>query len=512
MDAKLIAFDRLPVGRRLMAATANSLKNRTGLAFDRGTVRSYDRDGRLRVAITNISKAAVNPYVGHEIPEWKALGLEPDKIYQLLRDPSELEKAAQSSNGIPLLSEHVAVTADDHQPDLVVGSTGTDAIFQAPFLRNSLVLWARDGIDAVESEEQKELSCAYHYRADMTPGTYEGESYDGVMRDIVFNHVAIVEEGRAGADVVVGDSMETVLMSKSKTIALSRTAAVSLGALAVFLAPKLAKDAKLDITPALAGVTAKNFKEKKAGIAEALTKLTVGKLAQDADLGGVLELLDKLDAVEADARQDVEGNTDNSSLPIVGKGPDDDETMDADPMVGAKEFLKGKLSAEEMATFDEMCAKKPGANDAEETDEEKKAREKKEAAEKAAKDAAAEKDKDEKVTKPAMDAAIKAAVAAAETKVRSDQKKLREAEEAVRPYVGKLAMAHDSADAVYRTALGVLGVKDVDKIDPSAYPALLAAMPKANDKPRKESAIAMDSSGADDFAKRYPGASRITVL
>ncbi len=40
----------------------------------------------------------------------------------------------------------------------------------------------------------------------MTPGTYAGVRYDGVMRDIAANHVALVRKGRAGPDVVVGDS------------------------------------------------------------------------------------------------------------------------------------------------------------------------------------------------------------------------------------------------------------------------------------------------------------------
>ena len=177
-----------------------------GLAFDRASVRTYDRDGRLHVEISNISKATVNPYIGREIPDWKALGLDPDEVYKLLRDPDELAKAAPTFNNIPVLSRHVPVTADDHKPDLVIGSTGTDAAFEAPFLRNSLVLWARDAIEDVEREVKKELSSAYRYRADMTPGTYEGEPYDGVMRDIFGNHVALVREGRAGSDVVVGDA------------------------------------------------------------------------------------------------------------------------------------------------------------------------------------------------------------------------------------------------------------------------------------------------------------------
>src|SRR4029077_19016588 len=124
------------------------------------TVRTYDRDGRLHVEISNISKATVNPYIGREIPDWKALGLNPDKVYRLLRDPDELAKAAPTFNNIPVLSRHVPVTADDHKPDLVIGSTGTDS---APYLRNSLVIWARDAIDDIESEVKKELSSGYRY-------------------------------------------------------------------------------------------------------------------------------------------------------------------------------------------------------------------------------------------------------------------------------------------------------------------------------------------------------------
>ena len=179
-----------------------------GFAFDRAaaSMRTYDLDGRLHVAQSNISKANVCDYNGSEIPDYQSLGLDPNRVYKLLRDPVELESAAATFNNIPLLSQHVPVSADDHQPDLVVGSTGTDAKFVAPYLTNSLVIWVQDAIDAIENETQKELSCAYRYRADMTPGSYIGERYDGVMRNIIGNHVAVIPEGRAGSDVMVADS------------------------------------------------------------------------------------------------------------------------------------------------------------------------------------------------------------------------------------------------------------------------------------------------------------------
>jgi len=177
------------------------------LALDRAaSARDYDVDGRLHVASANISKANICPYVGAEIPDWQRLRLDPGKTYMLLRHPDELKKAAATFNNLPILTRHVAVNAADHRPDLTVGSTGTDAAFVGPYLKNSLVVWAQDAIDAIEDDSQRELSAAYRYEIDMTPGTFMGQRYDGVMRNIVGNHLALVSAGRAGSDVVVGDA------------------------------------------------------------------------------------------------------------------------------------------------------------------------------------------------------------------------------------------------------------------------------------------------------------------
>ena len=178
-------------------------------AFDRASARTYDVDGRLHVSITNLSKANICEYLGREVPGYEELGLGPSKIYKAYRHPEELRKAVPTFNNLPLLSRHVPVSADEHHPNLVVGSTGTDASFEAPFLRNSLVIWSRDAIQDVEQEDKRELSAGYRYTPDFTSGkTPEGEEYDFVMRDIVGNHISLVERGRAGPDVVVADSAD----------------------------------------------------------------------------------------------------------------------------------------------------------------------------------------------------------------------------------------------------------------------------------------------------------------
>jgi len=180
------------------------------MALDRSSVRSIDHDGRLHIEVANICKSNICPYKGDEIPGWEDLGLDPDKIYRLLRDPEELEKALPSANSLQILKKHVPVNADDHQPWETVGATGSTATWVTPCIQNSLVIWAKDAIEDIESEAKRELSPGYHYRPDLTPGSYQGEAYDGVMRDIKFNHLALVETGRQGDDVVIGDGADDV--------------------------------------------------------------------------------------------------------------------------------------------------------------------------------------------------------------------------------------------------------------------------------------------------------------
>jgi 8-oxo-dGTP pyrophosphatase MutT (NUDIX family)/biotin operon repressor len=189
--------------QRKTAVADVALAGDSCLAFDRDSLRTYDQDGRLHVASAHISKANVCPYLGEEIPNHEELGLDPKKVYHLLRDPKELARAAHTFNNLPILSEHRPTSAEDHPANLIIGSTGTDARFNPPYLDNSLVFWPKTAIDAIEDDRQKELSSSYHYVADMTPGVYENVKYSGVMRELVGNHVALVRKGRAGSDVDV---------------------------------------------------------------------------------------------------------------------------------------------------------------------------------------------------------------------------------------------------------------------------------------------------------------------
>lgn len=481
------------------------MANTTKLAFDKASARTYDTDGRMRVELTPISKANVCPYKGDEIPGYAELGLDPSKIYRLLRDPKELEKAAKTSNGVPLLIVHKPTSADDHPRELTVGATGTDGVWRAPYLMNSLSVWDGEGIAGIESEEQKELSSAYHYVADMTPGEYEGEPYDGVMRDIDFNHVALVVEGRAGPDVLVMDAKPKEFKAMIKTAKLpSRKAMLVQGAVAGVLATKLAQDAKIDLGPAFKGITAKNYAARRSTILTGVERATKGKLAQDMDLADVMPLLDAMVEVSGGGdMDDDEVTVDADLVDGAAANPDPENTNpggagaeDGDDDEAKKERLKA------LGFDEEACAKIMGAM-----------------APPAAKDedpAIAPggkeemKEDDKPITKGAMDAAIDIATKRAIAQTTAQMRAAAEAREAVKPHVGEIDVAMDSAAAIYRMALDAAEVEYPKDLSVSGLKAMVGMLRTPNES-RTETPIAMDAKSRSDFLTRFPGADRIRI-
>lgn len=193
--------------------------NKHNIVLDaKPSMRTKDDNGFLHVALTPISKATVNPYLGSEIPFAEEHGFDPEKIYYALRPADELEKAAKTFNGLPLLLEHHEINAEKPAKEWVVGSVGTDAVFEAPYLKNSMTVTDAQAIGYIEDGQAAEISCCYSYDPDFTSGEFtevDGSKvhYDLIMRNIKGNHVALVPEGRAGHDVKVADSMDAVKYS-----------------------------------------------------------------------------------------------------------------------------------------------------------------------------------------------------------------------------------------------------------------------------------------------------------
>ncbi|HED4122959.1 TPA: DUF2213 domain-containing protein [Klebsiella variicola subsp. variicola] len=114
-------------------------------------------------------------------------------------------------------------------------------------------------------------------------------------------------------------------------------------------------------------------------------------------------------------------------------------------------------------------------------------------------------EEDDKVSKTAMDSAIRLAADSATKKAAENFRKIREAEQVVRPLIGDV-VAMDSAEDVYRTALEQIGV-DISGVHPSAYPAMvkMAISQKESSRP----VIAQDSASVSEFEKAFPTAGKL---
>jgi hypothetical protein len=497
-----LAFDRAPAGSWLDEGLLDRHGVVAELAFDRDLNEGRTTDGfeRMHVKRAPITKAGVNPYYGREIPKGKELGLLPDKVYRLLRHPDEIKKGMATSHNVPLLDQHVPHSADEHDGDITVGTVGSNAEYVHPVLYNSLAIWSRDGIDHVESKKQKELSSAYGYDADMTPGNYEGEPYDGVMRNMKWNHVCLVKKGRAGSDIALDEELQPPNQETTTMKLKSMKATVAYGALTAHLRPKLAMDSAIpNVGAALGTFEPGKFKESIPAFITALRKVLAGpkiKLAQDADLAGVVDGVQKLMA-SIDGDKTVEDEATVDPALVEGEGDDRNEgtTMDGG-MEAVKAYLAEKGVPEDIiAGMPGGEAKKPPVDPGAGTTEDGDPNE--------------EDDGDGKKEKPFDKGAMDRALKKVETDTIARMQAIGAAKDKVRPVVGELAgMAFDSAEGVFQHALKMQG-KDMSKVtDLAALTQVWDALPRPGAKPPRD-AIAQDSAAAGDYATMFPHAAKV---
>jgi hypothetical protein len=390
------------------------------------SVRTKDENGFLHVALTPISKATVNPYLGREIDGSAAHGFKPDAIYYGLRDPKELEKAADTFNGLPLLLEHHPTDAENLPKEWVVGSMGTDAVYEKPYLKNSMTVTDAQAIGYIEDGTAKEISCSYRFTPDFTAGTYteaDGSEvhYDFVMRDIRGNHVALVPEGRAGHDVHVADSGDAVNINRQE---------------------------RRDFMPLddfISKFLPLASEEEKQAAKAALEALTTAKDEDPAFAEGVSygEEVEKKEPLKLDSEHEAEGMEAKEAEDACGK--DEELPTDEDNLDELMKDPKFKAAFEMGVKYGE----------------------KREKADPERIDADHEREGMERVLG-------EDSIKAIEQRVTKKLRHINDAAKKVRPLVGEIAnpFAFDSAEAVYSFALEKAG-KDIKKYPEAAYEGMV---------------------------------------
>lgn len=151
-----------------------------------------------------ITKVGVFPYLGKQISQ----DCEPNKIYYVLRPKEELFKkeTLDSLKLLPLVDEHTMLGKDftPAEEKGVEGILGEQVVHDTDTIYTDIKIFSEDMKDKI-SNGKKELSLGYFCTYDKQEGVYKGQRYDYVQKNIVGNHLALVDKGRMGSDVRVYD-------------------------------------------------------------------------------------------------------------------------------------------------------------------------------------------------------------------------------------------------------------------------------------------------------------------
>lgn len=132
-----------------------------------------------------------------------------------LRTPEEVHSfdSMWSLRGKPITNDHpdVAVTVDNIK-EYAVGKTEGDPIWDAYHLAIGLVFDDKETIAAIKGGKRA-LSCGYTCKLKMESGNWMGVEYDAIQTEIRYNHLSLVDKGRAGdAAKIRIDSADAVLI------------------------------------------------------------------------------------------------------------------------------------------------------------------------------------------------------------------------------------------------------------------------------------------------------------
>lgn len=151
--------------------------------------------------------------------------LEDGSVFWELRLPEEVfaPDTLSSLRMIPVTNDHPGeVVTPDNISKYQVGMTGedvcradfysgweSDEVQESYFYKTDgtqvtipMKITERSAIDAVKAGKRG-LSCGYSRTLELKSGTWNGIHYDGIQRNIRYNHVAICDVGRAGDAAVI---------------------------------------------------------------------------------------------------------------------------------------------------------------------------------------------------------------------------------------------------------------------------------------------------------------------
>lgn len=222
---KRASFDHAEsiMGRLATEGAASDSADDEGFVIDDGATleKAEVTDSGFLRAPANITKTGVLIYINPDGSERRELRL-PEEVFA--------EDSLRTLRLAPLTREHpkplgTPVTARNRR-ELSIGVVDSDARpagahgKAGPFLRATVQVEDTAGLEDVATDTRRELSAGYRRRLERTPGVTkgipgvpDGLRYDGIQRNIRYNHVALTRVGRAGPDArLLLDSEASVMV------------------------------------------------------------------------------------------------------------------------------------------------------------------------------------------------------------------------------------------------------------------------------------------------------------
>jgi len=176
--------------------------------------REIDTNGFVEIPDNPISAVGVYPYLGSMIG-----GKDPSKIYYVLRPEEELSRkdTLDSLRLMPIVDDHEMLGNGETPAEKkgVHGVVGEKVYYdsKAKQIKGNLKIHSSGLMDKIDNQGKKDLSAGYRADHDFIAGTFEGKDYDAIQKNIVFNHLALVDSGRMGSGVAVLDQDDISLLT-----------------------------------------------------------------------------------------------------------------------------------------------------------------------------------------------------------------------------------------------------------------------------------------------------------
>lgn len=202
--------------------------------FDRSTYkitkREYMDNGFLKVP-GRVARTGIQEYLACEL----GLDGDPMRVIKVMRPEDEVfnSDSLSSYNGVDVTIEHPSKFVDAESYSTISKGTALDAVRDGDFVKANLIVKSKDAIQAIESGKV-ELSAGYSATYDEAP---KDEPYDFIQRNIIINHVAIVDKARAGRQARLFDTnnpnlpentMKKVVLDSGRSVELEDGATATL--------------------------------------------------------------------------------------------------------------------------------------------------------------------------------------------------------------------------------------------------------------------------------------------